>query len=362
MTVNFSQQYKLAFARKICSLRRAIKRINLRHRIRRIDNRPVMVNNKEEIRAFIVARNESLRLPFLLQYYSTLGVDRIFVLDNGSSDDTVSIALSYENTHVFSTDDHFANKSYWLDYLLRCYGYGNWCLIVDADEIFIYPYYERLTLRELCDFHDQTSTDAVGSVLLDMFPNRALGHVKYQRGDNPLLIAPWFDTDLSEGPSGPYYKSDHVMVHDGPGPLTGGMRKRVFGVEPCLSKFPLVKFKKSIFLSTGTHYIEGANVSDIRGISLHFKYLHDFPENARREAQRGEYYNNSIEYVRYASTLDLNPDLTFHTAASRKLEGSDQLLVLGLMRTSDSWTRLARSQKNSTCAFGPSPEPVRDTG
>jgi hypothetical protein len=39
----------------------------------------------------MVVRNEALRLPFMLQHYFERGVDRIFVFDNDSTDDTQSI-------------------------------------------------------------------------------------------------------------------------------------------------------------------------------------------------------------------------------------------------------------------------------
>jgi hypothetical protein len=44
----------------------------------------------------MIVRNEALRLPFILQHYVERGVERIFVLYNDSTDDTRSIALSFD--------------------------------------------------------------------------------------------------------------------------------------------------------------------------------------------------------------------------------------------------------------------------
>jgi len=42
-----------------------------------------------EIRAFARCRDERLRLPAFLRHYRALGVNRFFIVDNGSSDGTV---------------------------------------------------------------------------------------------------------------------------------------------------------------------------------------------------------------------------------------------------------------------------------
>ena len=46
--------------------------------INRLNSRPIP-NNKEEIRAFLVIRNEALRLPSTLRHHRSLGVHRFFV-------------------------------------------------------------------------------------------------------------------------------------------------------------------------------------------------------------------------------------------------------------------------------------------
>src|SRR5215472_4918540 len=308
------QRCKISLRRAQCVLRRSLARRSAEHAITKVDTRQV-ANFKHEIRAFIVARNESLRLPYILQYYTSLGVDRIFVIDNNSSDDTSEIVLSCQNTHLFFTNDHFSlGKSYWIDYLLRRYGLDHWCVIIDVDETLVFPFYETFTIRELCDFLEEEYTNAMGCVLLDMYPQTPLNQVKYQSGSDPLLTAPWFDANsYTQRNPGPLYIAEHNIIHDGPAQSYGGMRKRVFGIDPCVSKSPLVKYKKSMFLSTGLHWIEGARVSGIRGALLHFKFLDDFVENVKAAAVEGQYWNNSSEYKAYLSVIRKNPDLILHS-------------------------------------------------
>src|SRR5262249_13912145 len=133
----------------------AAKRFVARHAVARkikiIDDRNIPLA-RTEIRAFVIVRNEALRLPFMLRHYFERGVDRIFVLDNDSTDDTRSIALSFDNTHLFYTKDVYPRAGAWVDLLLRHYGNGCWCLVLDADEMIVYPDFEVVSLRELCNF------------------------------------------------------------------------------------------------------------------------------------------------------------------------------------------------------------------
>src|SRR5204863_364370 len=53
----------------------------------RIDGRPIS-DNLQEIRAFLITWNDSLRLESALKHYRRLGVHRFFVADVGSTDGT----------------------------------------------------------------------------------------------------------------------------------------------------------------------------------------------------------------------------------------------------------------------------------
>jgi hypothetical protein len=333
----YKTSLKPAMAERKYALKRWLSRNTASRKIVKTDSNPVPVNSRE-IRLFMAVRNESLRLPFILNYYFSQGVDRMFLVDNCSSDDTTSILLSKENTHLFSAEDRLAHKGYWIDYLLRRYGQGHWCVVVDADEVLTYPYHETLTLRELCAFLDKESATAMDCVLLDMYPNLPLGAISYEKGTNPLLIAAWFDKypyvgELG-GPIKPICLEKHSLVYRGPERVYGGMRKRVFGIDACLSKFALVKFDKAMFLSIGTHFVQNARFAGVRGALLHFKYLNDFSERAKKEAMRGEYWQNSSEYKEYLRVVNNYPDLNFYSDISEKFINDRQLVALDIMKSS----------------------------
>ncbi len=325
---------KKAFFAPQYALRRSISRNKSARNLKEVDPR-VIPAAPQEIRLFMTVRNESLRLPFMLRYYFSLGVDRIFVVDNNSSDDTADIIRSEKNTHHFFTDEMHATQAHRIDLLLRRYGVGQWCLVVDADEVLIYPYCETLTLRELCTFLDQESSNAMDCMLLDMYPEGPITEVKYESGSDPLSAAPWFDkSPYTTGCGGPLYIREENIIYEGAERKFGGMRKRVFGVNACLSKFPLVKFNRRMFLSQGTHFVQNARPSDIRGALLHFKYLQDFAANVKKEVKREQHWHNAVEYKKYFSRLNSSSDLNFHSPSSARFTDSRQLIALNLMRSS----------------------------
>ena len=311
-------------------LRRLIRRSIFKVHLCRIDSN-LISDNKEEIRLFLVIRNEATRLPYLFNYYLSLGVSRFFVVDNYSTDGSIDFLKSQPNTHIFQTKDRYIKQAYWIDALLCRYGIGHWCLVVDADEFLVYPNQEMLTLKKLCTFLERRNFNALRCFLLDMYPDKPLSVVKYIKGDNPLRIASYFDLDFDTF-KGPLY--------------FGGVRKRVFGVNPCLNKIPLFKFEPYMFLTTGAHFLSTRRnfldgkkifIADIQGALFHFKFLDDFDKKIAEYLRSGK--DNFIgsayfEYMTYGNKIKENPALSLYYPGSIRYTNNNQLLKLGILKSS----------------------------
>jgi glycosyltransferase involved in cell wall biosynthesis len=306
-------------------------RIKSRFCLKKIDYLKIP-DMQDEIRLFMVVRNESLRLPYTLKHYAQLGVDRFFVIDNGSSDGTIPFLLKQKSTHVFSTQESYSYSNYginWLKILLDKYGSGHWCLVVDADEIFIYPNYEKVSIKRLCNFLDNSNATAVDCMLLDMYSNKPVNQVLYKKGENFLLQCPYFD------PSGYWIESlNWDRDVDNNEIKRGGPRFRVLKVKVCLNKIPLLKYSKTVNIFPGMHFVGGTKLSDIKGCVLHFPFFSDFPSKVLTELQRGQHWGNAGEYKLYARKLKEKPNLNlFDPKISIKYLNSKQLLSMGLMKT-----------------------------
>jgi len=305
-------------------------------KMRKIDQRPIP-SLPGELRLFAMGRNESLRLPNFLDYYFSKGVDRIFFIDNNSTDNSADIALAHDNVHVFQTKESFKHYSNWMEILLERYGKGYWCMAADLDEIFNYPYAETLSIKQLCDYLDQQGETAVQSVFLDMYSDKPNRLNIYKSGEDPLAICPYFDPDIEEVQRQLLnYKTmrQYELMR-----FTGNMRKRVFDQRPNLSKVPLFKYESNVFLARGHHAIDGVNLSKIRGTVMHFKYLHDFSDRVLEEAQRGEHENDAKYYKVLAKKIVEDTELTPFYEGSVKYVNTAQMVELQLMKSTKEFDR-----------------------
>lgn len=285
----------------------------------------------DEIRVFSVMRNELLRLTSWLCHYRMLGVDRFFVVDNGSTDGTVEELLKQPDVHVFRTLEDFQqgkSGSLWIEQLMRRFGVSKWCLVADADELLAFPGWETLSLKTLVDYLSAAGDEALPCVLLDMYSDLPIAQTHHQAGANLFELCPWFDADIEEI-EGSVGDSEHrVRIPT----LVGGMRRRAFKVDAYLSKIGLLRYAPGMTLTRGQHGVVGAKISAIRGVMFHFKFLSDMIEKARMVIDNDERANCASEWLAYHEAFARSPDMTLHNAHSIRLLGSGQLLGLGLMR------------------------------
>ena len=198
--------------------------------------------------------------------------------------------------------------------------------MADADELLVYPGWERLSIPDLCASLDVEGSSAMRCLLTDMYSREPFHRTVYEPGADPLSTCPYFESDSI------VCLGSLQEVADGAWRHYGGMRLRLFGLNVRLDKATLFKHHPSMELQEGTHAIKGAKFSRQRGAVLHFKYLMDFPERVAVEAEREEHWSNGIEYKRYNQVVRASPGLTAYADISRRFSGSADLLRSGIMR------------------------------
>ena len=277
---------------------------------------------------FAVMRNESLRLPRFLDHYRSLGASRFVIVDNNSSDGTTGFLREQRDVCLYTTDSHFYGKEAWLDHLLHQHGVNRWCVVVDADELLVYPDSDKVMLPDLCRYLEETRCNAVHAILLDLYPRELSGNEDYRPGQDYLEKTWFFD---------PFSSLRKVPRHFTRGSgldfrFEGGSRERIFGVAACCSKFPLFHYRPGMFLTDGQHYLEGGNFSELRAVLYHFKYLQDFAPHVREEVVRGQHWKGAVEYHAYAEKLaGTETTLVFHCPESLQLTGIRQLEECGFL-------------------------------
>ena len=131
-----------------------------------------------------------------MDYYRRLGVTKFLVVDNDSSDGTRAWLVRQPDIYVWRSSLSFRKANFgssWFELLLRRYGVGQWCLIVDADELFYYPECERRTLRSLCSSLEKRGKRAFNAVLLDMYSDKPVRDTLYMPDRSFIEVCPYFD-------------------------------------------------------------------------------------------------------------------------------------------------------------------------
>ena len=216
-----------------------------------------------EILLFTVIRDEAWRLPWFLDAYRRLGVDRFLVVDNGSTDGGTDYLLAQPDVHLFPTFASYAaamSGMRWINALVDRFGAGHWCLYVDVDELLVFPGVEDHGLRPLLDYMDRRGHEALRAFMLDMHASVPHHRPEARPGDDPLRLLPYFDATYHEfgAVECPYRR------------MGGGIR-RLAGTTFDMTKTPIIRGGRSIRFLSSSHQTTPCAVTDVTGALLHFK-------------------------------------------------------------------------------------------
>ena len=325
-------RYILRLARKRWRIRAFRKRGELQSVI---DRTPQIT--PDGILLFSTLRNERVRLPYFLRYYRDLGVSHFLIVDNDSNDGSREYLQLQPDVSVWTTQASYKRARFgvdWLNALQMKFGHDHWCLVVDPDEFFVYPFCDTRPLRALTDWLDASSIKSFSAMLLDMYPKGPFDVVPYREGQDPFEVAPYFD-------SGNYVINRNKKY--GNLWIQGGPRARMFFADlperaPALNKIPLVKWHRDYAYASSTHMLLPRGLNQVydewggekaSGCLLHAKFLDTFAVKAEEEMERRQHYANSHEYRAYRAAISTQPDLWCKW--SEKYINWRQLEILGLM-------------------------------
>lgn len=293
------------------------------------------------ILCFACLRNEAARLPYWLAHNRRLGVTHFLIVDNGSDDGSGDLLAGQHDVSLWSSSASYRAARFgmdWINWLLHRYGSGNWCLIVDADELLIYPAWDSRPLPRLAAALEARGTPALGALMLELYPKGPLSSVQHRPGADPVKLLPWFD-------AGPYRSTRQAPVQNLW--VQGGPRDRVFFADaparaPTLNKLPFVKWQRGYAWRNSTHAAlpprlnhawDGPGDPRLSGVLLHTKFLPEIVEKSDQPHHRAEHFGTPADFTAYHDAVAADPDLW--CPDSVPYAGWQDLVARGLMGTKD---------------------------
>ncbi len=166
------KRYHVASSRARVLRSRVVNWWAVHSRVPRVDVNAIPPGTHPEVRVFLNLVEPCPPLATLLDYYTELGTDRVFLLVGGDRVVEASkLSVARKKLHVFAkekSDSHSTHLK--LRSLLHRYGEGYWCVVVNSNELLYYPRGEQISFRFLFEYLDANGYDAVPGQLVELQP------------------------------------------------------------------------------------------------------------------------------------------------------------------------------------------------
>lgn len=285
----------------------------------------------DRVKIFLSAFNEAELIENLLNHYRAMTPCTFFVVDNMSEDGTVEYLSRQDDVRLWRTSESFAASGFgstWINTLIAQHSsLDEYVLRIDADEFFVYPSMEDLSLPDFFRYLKRQGFEAVHGPMIDMYPEYPIysDGSDLSPGDQTLRESRYFDAIYNElGASVPPYNSGW-----------GGMRNRIFGEATFLTKTVVIRGGGAIRYYNANHYTTPAYFSDVTCALLHYKFTPNSGKRYRTQIERGEHFNGGVRYRRFLNTLSQRAPLIH--AGSQVYGGPADLIRTGFMRTSPAY-------------------------
>ena len=296
----------------------------------------------EELIVISVIRNAELHLRSFMEHYLSMGVKHIVFLDNGSTDRTIEMLRGRERVTMLRTDAPYRKYENTMKrYLAERFSSGRWNLCADIDELYDYPFSDRLSLRDFLAYLNANAYTAVAAQMLDLFPDVPLMALESRPEDRVWEKHNYYDlSDITKTEYLWSVQSSHeIKMH------WGGIRKTVFGTDNGLTKSPLVLMDGKVKTFITWHHVEGARMADISCVLKHYPFVSTFRDKVKDAVLTGRYgFRVTDEYKAYAEALERDPQVTLKLASTQRFKGLEPLIDQGFLVVSEKYRHWIKEQ------------------
>jgi len=313
----------------------------LKFRVKHVCGRKKIRYDRDEIIATCLVKNGEFYMRSFIRHYFSLGVKHIVFLDNGSTDRTVDIAREYDRVTVLRSRLPFGKyKHAFKRYLVKRFGRGRWTLGVDIDELFDYPFSDRIPIGSFVRYLNGCGCTAVVAYMLEMFSDGPLSSLPDAAECADLKAAyPYYDISDIE------ICSDSILgkgFAKGTKRYCGGVHKQVFGVDD-----PLVELTKQPLIFCGlrvkpfitSHYSLYVKNADVTCALFHYRFTSRFSQKVAEIVRNQSHWDASGIYKQYRKKLSEDPNIVLRRASSRKIGKTGELVENGFLEVSENYKR-----------------------
>ena len=318
----------------------------LRGRVRHVHGPTTVAYADDELLVICVVRNGEEYVQSFMAHYRALGARHLVFLDNGSTDGTVDRLRRYDGVTVLETDVPYQRyENSMKRYLAERFSPGRWNLIADIDELFDFPYSDRLGLRAFLQYLNHHAYTAVAAQLLDMFADRPLSALPVEADEDLTSTYRFYDVSnvATEEYRRPGDGEVEIRFH------RGGIRRTVFGTHNGLTKAALVRMDGRVEPFIAWHHVRNARFADLSCVLRHYPFGPSFSRKVRDAVETGRYgRKTSDEYVAYWAVLGKQPDLNLRLETAREWTSLEELIESGFLVVSSAYRRWVAEHGSAT--------------
>lgn len=303
---------------------RAVREINAKKLLEMSPRKAPSALNHQSVPLVFVTHNDMSLLPEFLNYYRSLGVTNFICVDDQSSDGSGRYLSEQPDVDLWTSPVRYSEAERgrrWREQLFSLYGKGRWYINVDSDEFLIYDKCRQHPLPALFHELERLGDKRMAAPMLDMYGNDYSEDLDHR---NSLFEhSPFFDSTgyaLRSGKRGAR--------------LYGGPRKRKFGENNELLKYPVIYWDESCSFDKSPHspLPYQRNTPQSWGALLHFKFPPNYKEKIAYAAKEGQHYNGASHYKAMQEKIRSDGGLALYDPkVSLRFEGPEQLQKLGFI-------------------------------
>lgn len=277
-------------------------------------------------------KNAEYYIDEFIRHHQSLGVSHILLIDNGSTDATVSRAASYENISIVqNTLPPSIYESRLRRQSARKYFQGGWLLFMDSDELFNLPSSHPEALTTAIDYCNESGFTAVACQCLDLFSKLPLDRTAQKSYADSLQLFTQYSLGAMDrhkicGKSHPFTyfttqckcSSEVIFLH------FGGIRASFFGEDCLLTAFRLVKNLDTIGIYEHPHFSTNVIIADFSALIRHYKFCGDVIERERRQLEQKIWAHGQDK--KRAAVFSRKPDLVIQAEDQKTLDRVEELV------------------------------------